>query len=82
MRKTVQIMGIGQRRTGNAKKTGKAYDFFEISFGFPDETYQGYRCETIAVSPEVIKDKQLVVGECVDIVFHQYNFRTFIDAIL
>lgn len=82
MRKTVQILGIGQRKSGNAKKTGKPYDFLEISIGYDSSGFSGLRCETICISSILIGDRQFVPGEYVDIVSHQYNFKTYIDAIL
>ncbi len=82
MRKTVQIMGVGPRKSGNAKKTGKPYDFLEISIGYESPGFSGQRCETIAISSILIGDRKLVPGEFVDIVSHLYNFKTYIDAIL
>ena len=82
MRKTVQILGVGQRKSGNAKKTGKPYDFLEISIGYNSPDYSGLRCETIGVDSNLIGDHQFIPGDVVDIVFHQYNFKTYIDAIL
>lgn len=82
MRKTVQILGIGQRKSGNAKKTGKPYDFLEISIGYDSPGFSGLRCETIGISSSLIGDRQFVPGDFVDIVSHQYNFKTYIDAIL
>ena len=82
MRHTVQILGVGQRKAGNAKKTGKPYDFQEISIGYDSPGFSGMRCETIAIDSGLIGDRQLVPGEVVDIVSHQFNFKTYIDAIL
>ena len=82
MRKTVQILGVGQRKSGSAKKTGKPYDFLEISIGYDSPGYSGLRCETICVDSNIIGDRQFVPGEVVDIVSHQFNFKTYIDAIL
>ena len=82
MRKTVQIIGVGQRKSGNAKKTGKPYDFQEISIGYESSGYSGLRCETIGIDSNLIGDRQLVPGDVVDIVCHQFNFKTYIDAIL
>lgn len=82
MRKTVQILGIGPRMTGKSKNTGKPYDFLEISFGYESPGFTGLRCETVGISSALIVDRQLVPGEFVDIISHQYNFKTYIDAIL
>lgn len=82
MRKTVQILGVGQHKFGIAKKSGKPYDFQELSFGYNSPDYSGMRCETIGVDSNVIGDHQFVPGDVVDIVFHQFNFKTYVDAIL
>lgn len=82
MPKTVQIMGIGPRKSGKSNKTGKPYDFLEVSIGYDSPGFSGLRCETIGISFVLIGDRQLVPGEFVDIVSHQYNFKTYIDAIL
>lgn len=82
MRHTVQILGVGQRKSGNAKKTGKPYDFQEISIGYDSPGFSGMRCETIAIDSGLIGERQFVAGEVVDIVSHQFNFKTYIDAIL
>ena len=39
MRKTVQIMGIGQRKSGVSKRNGKPYDFTEISIGYDSSDF-------------------------------------------
>lgn len=82
MRKTVQIMGIGQRKSGISKRNGKPYDFTDISIGYDSPDFLGYRCEVVAVDAAVIGNRVLSPGDSVDIVFHQYNFRTIVDAIL
>ena len=82
MRKTVQIMGIGQRKTGNSKRTGKPYDFTEISIGYDAPGYCGQCCETVSVDASLLDGVVLSPGEVIDIVCHQYNFKTVIDAIL
>lgn len=82
MRKTVQILGVGQRKSGNSKKSGKPYDFQEISIAYDSPGFAGLRCETITVDSNIIGERQFVSGEVVDMVFHQFNFKTYIDAIL
>lgn len=82
MRQTVKILGIGPRKSGNARKTGKPYDFVEISIGFERLDFSGLQCETICISSTLIGDRQFAPGDFVDIVSHQHNFKTYIDAIL
>lgn len=82
MRKTVQIMGVGQRKSGISKRNGKPYDFMEISIGYESPGFSGLRCEVVAVDAFVIGERVLAPGDVVDIILHQYNFRTIVDAIL
>ena len=82
MRITVQILGVGQRKSGNSKKTGKSYDFQEISIGYNSSDYSGLRCETTCIDSNLIGEHQFVPGDVVDIVSHQFNFKTYVDAIL
>lgn len=82
MRKNVQVIGIGARKAGVAKKTGKKYDFTEIAIGYESEGFSGMKCETIAFDTAMIAEKNIAVGDVLDLVFHQANFKTYVDAIL
>ena len=82
MRATVQIMGVGPRKTGISKRTQKPYDFTEISIGYEFGDFIGQRCETVAVDASVLNGASLAPGEVIDIVCHEYNFKLVIDAIL
>lgn len=82
MRKNVHVIGVGQRKAGLAKKTGKKYDFTEISIGYEVDGVTGMRCETVAFDQAVIGDRVIAPGDILDLVFHQANFKTYIDAIL
>ena len=82
MRKTVQIMGVGPRKSGVSKRTGKPYDFTEISIGYDSPDFSGQRCETVAVDASLFNGVVFTPGEVIDIVCHEYNFKMVIDAIL
>ena len=82
MRKNVTVIGIGQRKAGISKKGGKKYDFTEIAIGYETEGFSGMKCETIAFDTAIIADKNITVGDVLDLVFHQANFKTYVDAIL
>lgn len=81
MRKEVQIMGIGPRKAGVSKK-GVKYDFTEIAIGYPADNFDGMKAETVAIDAAIIGDRKIVPGEVLDIVMHQANFKTYVDAIL
>lgn len=82
MRKNVTVIGMGQRKAGVAKKTGKKYDFTEVAIGYEVDGFSGMKCETIAFDTDMIAEKNVAVGDVLDLVFHQANFKTYVDAIL
>lgn len=82
MRKSMTVVGIGAKKSGIGKKSGKAYEFTEYSFIYEDSNTAGHKAETIAISPEVIGNRKIAVGDTLDIVCHQFNFKTTVDAIL
>lgn len=82
MRKCVQVIGVGQRKAGVGKKSGKKYDFTEISIAYEREGVNGMTAETVAIDADVIGDRVIAPGEFLDVVMHQANFKTYVDAIL
>lgn len=82
MRITATVVGIGERKQGEAKRTKKPYDFTEISLVYFKDGFIGEYAETICVDSTLLEGHNIAVGEPIEIVCHQYNFRTFIDAIL
>lgn len=82
MRKVCMIYGIGERKSGVGKKSGKKYDFTEISIGYETEGFSGVKCETVAFDANIIGDRKLAVGDAIDLVMHQANFKTYVDAIV
>lgn len=82
MRTYVEVMGVGKRKAGVAKKTGTKYDFTEISVAYEVPDFTGRKCETIAFSADVIGERNIAPGEVLDVVMHQANFKTYVDAIL
>lgn len=82
MRKNVIVYGVGERKKGISKKSGKKYDFTEISIGYDVDGFAGNKCETVAFDVAVIGDRVIAPGDTLDLVFHQANFKTYIDAIL
>lgn len=82
MRAIATIYGVGKRKTGIGKKTGKKYDFVEVSIGYGSTDFVGEKCETVAIDAALIGDRTFGVGERIDLVMHQVNFKTFVDAII
>lgn len=82
MRKFVQIYGVGERKRGVGKKTGKKYDFTEISIGYEADGFAGIKCETVAIDAVIIGERLIAPGDTLELVMHQANFKTYVDAIL
>lgn len=81
MRKEVQVIGVGARKSGISKK-GTKYDFTEVAIAYPADNFTGMKCETVAIDAQIIGERKLAPGEVLDIVMHSANFKTYVDAIL
>ena len=82
MRGYVEVLGVGQRKSGIAKRTGNRYDFTEISIAYDAPGFQGRKCETVALDAAVVGVRNIAPGEVLEVVMHQANFKTYVDAIL
>lgn len=83
MRKTIKIVGVGDRRQGIGKNN-KPYDFTPISFCYEHPWTRGYAAATCNVNQDCMGDYVPAVNDEKDVVFHQ-DFKSgsiFIDAIL
>lgn len=81
MRKIVEVIGVGQRKKGLSKK-GNKYDFTEVSIAYETDGIVGRKAETVAIDAVTLGDRVVAPGEVLDIVMHQANFKTYVDAIL
>lgn len=83
MRAYMKVVGLGNRMTGNSKKTGKPYDFQAVSVLYDDQYTTGQKASTVNISG---KDVDSVGGLCIgqeyDVVFHTYNNQVVVDALL
>ena len=43
MRRIVNVIGVGQRKAGLGKKTGKKYDFTEIAIAYEADGFAGHK---------------------------------------
>lgn len=83
MRKTIKIVGVGDRRQG-VSKTGKPYDFTPVHFVYQKHWIKGYCAASSNVSQDCMGDYAPAVNDEKDVVMHE-DFRSgavFIDAIL
>lgn len=81
MRKIVNVCGVN-RRTGTSKTTGKPYDFTEIHFTYADDYVAGCKAANAIVNQNMIGKRDILVGEDLDMVFHVFQNRIVVDAIL
>lgn len=85
MRANIEVVGLGQRRTGVSNKNGtqRAYDFQPVSILFDDQWTTGRKAATVNVSgTDIDAMGGLMIGGQYDAVYHQYQNTIAIDAIL
>lgn len=80
MRRTVRIMGVGNRQQGTSGK-GRPYDFVNVSISYDDPYFTGTKAETVGIDTPVIGDRVLTPGDDLDVEMWSYNFRTRIGCI-
>lgn len=81
MRTTIEIIGVGQRKSGISKKTNRAYDMTEYSIKYDHQHFAGAKAETIAIPAETIAGRHIAVGDILDVEMFQMNFKTYIGCI-
>lgn len=81
MKKTIQVVGIGQRKAGIAKKSGQKYDFTEVSIVFDDKQFNGQKAETIAIDQGIIDVHPLAPGSVYEAELYTMNFKTRLACI-
>lgn len=83
MRKTIKIVGVGDRRQGMSK-TGKPYDFTPVHFCYEQPWIRGFAAASCNVSQDCMGDYTPAVNDEKEVVMHQ-DFKTgavYIDAVL
>lgn len=80
MKTVIKIVGVGNRVAG--LKNGNPYDFTPIAFTYSDGRISGERAETVNVSADCLGSSIPRVGDFHEVVLHQQNYRTYIDAFL
>lgn len=83
MRKTIKIVGVGDRCQGIGKNN-RSYDFTRVSFCYDQPWIRGYAAATCAVDQDCLGDYVPKVNDEKEVVMHT-DFKTgavYIDAIL
>lgn len=83
-RTNITIVGVGERKSGTSKNTGKAYDFVPVSFTFEDpyESTCGVLASTHAIPGKDFEKNPVYVGDVHDAFLTQYKGQWQIGAIL
>lgn len=82
MKQTVKILAIGQRKQGVSKKYGTPFDKIEISIQYPGKFgFVGDVGEIVAIDAAVVGNRQLNVGDVLEVEMWTQNFRTCVGAI-
>lgn len=84
MRKFINVVGVGLRKTGTAKN-GRNYDFVPVSFTHEDDYKQtdGLLAETVNIPGPMFESAgPIKPGDVLDVALHTANYRICIDAIL
>lgn len=82
MKKEVTVVGVGARRTGKSKESGRSYDFVPVAITYEDPQMNGVKAETVNVQGAIFDERPIYTGELLTVFMHTQNFRTVIDGIL
>lgn len=83
MRKTIKVVGLGQRRAGTSTKNGRSYDFIPVAFVIHDDQFEGYRAATANVAgSDVDSVGGLKVNQELDAFYHFNNNQIVIDGLV
>lgn len=81
MRTTIEVIGVGQRKSGISKKNNRPYDMTDISFKYDHQQFRGVKAETVAFPADVIGTRQINPGDILEVEMFQLNFKTHIACI-
>lgn len=83
MKVPVTILGVGERKSGIKRETGKPYDFYEVSIQYEDFTrMDGCVGEVVCIPTAMIDACPWVEpgNEC-HMDLSRFKFRTFVNAV-
>lgn len=84
MRKIINIVGVGERKQGVGKASGRPYDFTPISFTYEDRFTNGLKAASVNLSQDCCPPGyEPFVGESVE-VFMREDYKTgriYIDGV-
>lgn len=83
MRTRAKVVGMGARKSGIGKKTGRPYDFTTLHLVYPDKNTEGFAVAPADVDQSILDPIPLPkINDEIDIVYHLENFKMVVDAII
>ena len=83
MRTVANVVGVGQRKQGVSKNSGKPYDFQSVSFTYSDPKIIGEAAATALLSgPELDAIGGVKPGDCLDIFCREFGGKVMVDGIV
>lgn len=79
-RTVVKIVGMADRMSGTAKKTGKPYDLCEVAVTYVNQ-WGNNAVATAMLDGTVLDQLKVETGRQYDSVVNTYNGKTYIDLI-
>lgn len=81
MRAKVKVIGV-EYFEGKSKRTGKDYAFYQLYCLYPRKNVHGEACFSATVNEDMMTDILIYELPLLDMVFHEYNGKVYVDAIL
>ena len=77
MRKYVEVVGVGEKRTSK-----KGWEYVPLSFTFEDKSVHGVKAAHVNVGTDILGNDVPIVGDTLEFVMHESNFQLYVDAVL
>lgn len=77
MRKFVNVVGVGDKRTSK-----KGWEYVPVAFTYEDKFIHGVKAATVNISSDVLAGYTPAIGDTLEFVMHESNFSLFVDAVL
>lgn len=81
MKTVVNIVGVGERRTGTGKN-GKPYDIVNVAFTYPDNRMEGVNAGNCVINGTDIDDHNIYPGADVEALILYRNYQPYIALFL
>lgn len=82
MKTTIEIVGVGERKTGVSQKTNKPYDLVNIAYEYPDRNIEGVNATNQIIEGKWLDEYNVHVGSKHEVVLGYRNYQPYIIAII